>query len=303
MARAARTSRCYRDFVFVKLDRRRPRLRRLLRRGAARDRQPGRPLAGGPAARSTGGVLRNIIHCNWKMYLENINDTVHPMSTHESATQRRRRAVAGPAGRRAQADGDGADPAVRRRLRLLRPHGRPRLSQRPQRARHATSASTPATASCPSTRRRCAQAHGAERAAEILQRSPQNAVLLPEPGGEGLAAGDPRDPPAGRRPHAGRGLELPRRGRARPAVRALADLQPAGVLADVGGRARRRAPVREHPAGPARRRQRMGQPAPRLRPRRARARRRPRRQRHQRAADAQPVPRLGEVHDVRDGGR
>ena len=34
-----------------------------------------------------GGVLRNIIHCNWKMYLENINDTVHPLSTHESATR------------------------------------------------------------------------------------------------------------------------------------------------------------------------------------------------------------------------
>lgn len=34
-----------------------------------------------------GGVLRNVVHCNWKMYLENINDTVHPMSTHESATQ------------------------------------------------------------------------------------------------------------------------------------------------------------------------------------------------------------------------
>lgn len=33
-----------------------------------------------------GGVLRNVIHCNWKMYLENINDTVHPMSAHESAT-------------------------------------------------------------------------------------------------------------------------------------------------------------------------------------------------------------------------
>jgi len=33
-----------------------------------------------------GGVLRNIIHCNWKMYLENINDTVHPLSAHESAT-------------------------------------------------------------------------------------------------------------------------------------------------------------------------------------------------------------------------
>ena len=42
-----------------------------------------------------------------------------------------------------------------------------------------TSASIRATRSCPSTRRRCAQAHGAERAAEILQRSPQNSVLFP----------------------------------------------------------------------------------------------------------------------------
>lgn len=32
-----------------------------------------------------GGVLRNTIRCNWKMYLENINDTVHPISAHESA--------------------------------------------------------------------------------------------------------------------------------------------------------------------------------------------------------------------------
>jgi phenylpropionate dioxygenase-like ring-hydroxylating dioxygenase large terminal subunit len=33
-----------------------------------------------------GGVLRNTMACNWKMYLENINDTVHPVSAHESAS-------------------------------------------------------------------------------------------------------------------------------------------------------------------------------------------------------------------------
>lgn len=38
-----------------------------------------------------GGVLRNIIHCNWKMYLENVNDTVHPISTHESAANAARK--------------------------------------------------------------------------------------------------------------------------------------------------------------------------------------------------------------------
>ena len=34
-----------------------------------------------------GGVLRNVIDCNWKLYLENINDSVHPVSTHESAVR------------------------------------------------------------------------------------------------------------------------------------------------------------------------------------------------------------------------
>ncbi len=33
-----------------------------------------------------GGCVRTVVRCNWKMYVENINDTVHPLSTHESAT-------------------------------------------------------------------------------------------------------------------------------------------------------------------------------------------------------------------------
>jgi phenylpropionate dioxygenase-like ring-hydroxylating dioxygenase large terminal subunit len=32
-----------------------------------------------------GGIVRNVIRCNWKIYLENINDVVHPVSTHRSA--------------------------------------------------------------------------------------------------------------------------------------------------------------------------------------------------------------------------
>ncbi|HWK82582.1 MAG TPA: Rieske 2Fe-2S domain-containing protein, partial [Caldimonas sp.] len=36
--------------------------------------------------RIQGAPLRTLIRCNWKTYLENINDTVHPLSTHESAT-------------------------------------------------------------------------------------------------------------------------------------------------------------------------------------------------------------------------
>jgi len=32
-----------------------------------------------------GGVLRTTVRANWKIYLENVNDAVHPVSTHESA--------------------------------------------------------------------------------------------------------------------------------------------------------------------------------------------------------------------------
>ena len=33
-----------------------------------------------------GPPIRSLVHANWKMYLENINDTVHPVSTHESVS-------------------------------------------------------------------------------------------------------------------------------------------------------------------------------------------------------------------------
>jgi phenylpropionate dioxygenase-like ring-hydroxylating dioxygenase large terminal subunit len=33
----------------------------------------------------TGGVLRYLHDCNWKMFIENLNDTMHPMVTHESS--------------------------------------------------------------------------------------------------------------------------------------------------------------------------------------------------------------------------
>jgi phenylpropionate dioxygenase-like ring-hydroxylating dioxygenase large terminal subunit len=43
--------------------------------------------------RVAGGILRSVIPCNWKMYLENVVDAVHPISTHESAWQTARDAV------------------------------------------------------------------------------------------------------------------------------------------------------------------------------------------------------------------
>lgn len=73
----------YRDFVFVRLDPEGINFEEYF--GASlqwldnmADRSPTGKLF------VHGGVLRNVIRCNWKMYLENINDTVHPVSTHES---------------------------------------------------------------------------------------------------------------------------------------------------------------------------------------------------------------------------
>ena len=32
----------------------------------------------------TGGCLRSVLNCNWKMYLENVNDAIHAVPTHDS---------------------------------------------------------------------------------------------------------------------------------------------------------------------------------------------------------------------------
>ncbi len=51
--------------------------------------------------RIAGGCLSSLINCNWKIYLENINDGVHPVSTHESVARAARDAAKSlPAGAR-----------------------------------------------------------------------------------------------------------------------------------------------------------------------------------------------------------
>lgn len=42
-----------------------------------------------------GGSIRSRMKCNWKFYLENVNDTVHPISTHESAYEAAKKAAEG----------------------------------------------------------------------------------------------------------------------------------------------------------------------------------------------------------------
>jgi len=128
--------------------------------------------------RIEGGVLRNIVHCNWKMYLENINDTVHPMSTHESAT-----AAANTLWQDRPADapkpmameqilpfGAGYDFFDRMGGRIY-PNGHSVLG--------VNFSIHSGYAALPDYEAAMRDAHGDERAAEILQRSPQNALCFP----------------------------------------------------------------------------------------------------------------------------
>jgi hypothetical protein len=125
-----------------------------------------------------GGCLRSVIRCNWKIYLENINDTVHPMSTHQSAVDA------------AHGCGRTSRPMRRNRWQWNRScRSAPATTSStgwagaPTRTATACSASTSASiranAQLPDYEAALREVHGAERTAEILQRSPQNAVLYP----------------------------------------------------------------------------------------------------------------------------
>lgn len=167
----------YRDFVFVKLG----------------DAGPGFEAYFGEALRSIdflvdrspvgrlrieGGVLRNIIHCNWKMYLENINDTVHPLSTHESAT----------AAATALWQGQPADAPKPMAMEQILPFGSgfdffDRMGGRVYPHGHSVLGVNfsihSGYAQVPEYEAAMRAAHGEQRATEVLQHSPQNAVCFP----------------------------------------------------------------------------------------------------------------------------
>ena len=167
----------YRDFVFV----------RLAQNGPAFEDYFGEALRAidnlvdrSPEGKLTlaGGAMRSIIQCNWKMYLENINDTVHPLSTHESATRAANALWEGHAP-------DEPKPMAMEQIlpfgagyeffdqmggRVL-PHGHSVLG-----TRFSIHSSYARLADYEEAMR---AAHGEERATAILQRSPQNSVLFP----------------------------------------------------------------------------------------------------------------------------
>jgi phenylpropionate dioxygenase-like ring-hydroxylating dioxygenase large terminal subunit len=125
-----------------------------------------------------GGCLRSVIRCNWKMYLENINDTVHPMSTHQSAVD----------AAHALWKDQPADAAKPMAMEQILPFGAgydffDRMGGRVYANGHSVLGTKfsihSGYAALPEYEAVMRDAHGAERAAEILERSPQNSVLFP----------------------------------------------------------------------------------------------------------------------------
>ena len=125
-----------------------------------------------------GGVLRNVIHCNWKMYLENINDTVHPLSTHQSAVQAAKSAWAGHS----------ADEAQPMAIEQILPFGSgydfyEQMGGRVLANGHSVLGTRFSIHSgygrLPDYEAAMRASYGEARATDILQRSPQNAVLYP----------------------------------------------------------------------------------------------------------------------------
>jgi phenylpropionate dioxygenase-like ring-hydroxylating dioxygenase large terminal subunit len=167
----------YRDFVFVKLNAGGPDFESYCG-GALRaidnlvERSPTGRL------QVAGGVLRSVVRCNWKMYLENINDTVHPMSTHESATGAANRVWMGrPA--------DAPKPMA---MEQILPFGAgydffDKMGGRVYPNGHSVLGVNfsihSAYGQLPDYEAAMRAAYGPERAAEILERSPQNAILFP----------------------------------------------------------------------------------------------------------------------------
>jgi hypothetical protein len=129
-------------------------------------------------SRSRATPLRTLIRANWKTYLENINDTVHPLSTHESAS--------GAAAKLWQ--GQPADAPKPMAIEQILPFGAghdffERMGGRVLPNGHSVLGTQFSIHSgygqVPEYEAAMRAAHGEARAAEILQRSPQNALCFP----------------------------------------------------------------------------------------------------------------------------
>lgn len=125
-----------------------------------------------------GGCLRSTLHCNWKIYLENVNDAVHAVATHESVV-----ATASDLWQ-AQADQVAKPLAVEQLL----PFGTPLEAARGMGGQvfdggHSilgTRASLHTGYSAlPGYEQALRERHGPDKASRVLAFAPQNVVLFP----------------------------------------------------------------------------------------------------------------------------
>jgi phenylpropionate dioxygenase-like ring-hydroxylating dioxygenase large terminal subunit len=169
--------RVYRDFVFVRLLAGGPDFEAWFgdALGAIDDMVDRSPVG---RLRVEGGILRSEICCNWKVYLENVNDTVHPVSTHESAVRAARTVWQG------HGEQDPQPMAVEQIL----PFGAGYDFYDAMGARvHAHGHSVlgihfsihSGYGMSEDYRAALEAAHGPERARQVLEHAPQNAVLYP----------------------------------------------------------------------------------------------------------------------------
>lgn len=128
------------------------------------------------------GSIRSVIRCNWKMYLENINDTVHPISTHESAASTARKVgeefadVDPTAIEQLLPFGAGYDFYSKMGARTC-PHGHSVLGTK-------FSIHTEYS-DIPGYQQLLEEAYGVERAREIVSFSPQNVIFYPSMAAKG----------------------------------------------------------------------------------------------------------------------
>jgi len=125
-----------------------------------------------------GGVLRTTIRCNWKFYLENVNDSVHPVSTHESAVRAAQSVL----------KGQPADAPKPLAFEQILPFGQKydffeQTGGKVFPNGHSITGTRfsihSGYGSMPEYVAALRAAHGEERATQILERSPQNTVLYP----------------------------------------------------------------------------------------------------------------------------
>lgn len=174
---AVRSVAVYRDFVFARINDQGPTFEAYCGEMLGCidnlvDRSPTGKL------RVAGGILRTVVRCNWKMYVENFNDTVHPLSTHESATS----------AARAVWKDQPADAPKPMAMEQILPFGAGldffegmggRIHPNGHSVLGIHFSLHSAYGALQDYEQALRRAHGEERAAEVLQRSPQNAVIFP----------------------------------------------------------------------------------------------------------------------------